>query len=258
MEQHKYAKYVFVRGGLGDWLVGVFLILLSAPVHFISVHPEQNQQQLLTLSLCQISSSCRAAVWVKGLCVAFPYIFPQPWERQHRKESLLPLYRMHWMSWGTGYERQKSSSRVPWRVSIPLDGAGLVHRSHQADSSEHGPSPAAVPAVPHPAGDAGGPGGAFPAAAAGLGKLGLGRRACCASSSGGGGAGAVPAELPPGPRLGEAPAGGCTSLALSPAVPQVSFLPLLSPCIPVPSAGGELRAGLGGRRLLPRLAPFCG
>lgn len=94
MEQHKYAKYVFVRGGLGDWLVGVFLILLSAPVHFISVHPEQNQQQLLTLSLCQISSSCRAAVWVKGLCVAFPYIFPQPWERQHRKESLLPLYRM--------------------------------------------------------------------------------------------------------------------------------------------------------------------
>lgn len=119
----------------------------------------------------------------------------------------------------------------------PWTGSALAHRSHRPDSSDHGRSPAAFPAVPHSTRHPRSPLGHPQLQLLAWGSCGCGGGPV-APAAAAGGAGAVAAEpllragralCPGGPRARRRAGRGCAgsgSPARIPAVPQLSFLPL--------------------------------
>lgn len=166
---------------------------------------------------------------------------------------------MQWLSWGTGYKRDKNlPPGCPDGYPEPWLGSGPA--PWLSPTWQHGPWPVSCRlSRGDPFSEAcGKPLGESPAAAAGLAELWRWRSACCASSSissGGGGAGA---EQRGCPRSGRAGRGwGERVPGWGPAVPQVSAVSAVPPGLaaahPLQQEWPAVRAesGLGRQETAP-------
>lgn len=234
---------MLVCAGLGDWLIGFFFNSPAYPNAFCLCAPraEWSNSSLPFPSPKSptppvLQTTLKDCLWL-----------PHASSHSHGKGSTESLLREYGMQW------QKSSSWVPWGYPEPWMGSGPLYRSHQVDSSHRGLQPPLPPFRQA----CGKPSGASRAAAAGLGKPCLWRRACGSSSSSGGGAGALPApfQLRSSGLFAPEAARGAGRGSAPPCPGECSAFP--GSLHPGPCSGRvtgwELGAGLASRRLLPRL-----
>lgn len=104
-----------------------FFILLPAPMQFFCMHPEQNQLEILILSL-HLTSNCSAAVGVRGLCVASPCPFPRP---RGRQGNLFNVCRLQWNDMGSGGLAMRDTNLL---ILLDAVGSGPVHCSNPSET----------------------------------------------------------------------------------------------------------------------------